>query len=354
MEPFSFQPDLQSSRNPPMNCAPMPSPSLFFETVNAYQKTAAIKAAIDLDLFTALVDSPADPTELASRCNGTVRGVRILADYLTILGFLEKSDDRYQLTPDTAAFLNRRSPQYAGRAIEFLLSPQLTGMFENLAGTVRQGAPRQSETTVAPGHPVWIHFARSMGPLMIPGAQALVDLLALDEESDAAILDVSASHGIFGLSFARKYPRARVVALDDEAVLEVARENARAAGVIDRFSTISGDAFEVDLGGPYDLVLVPNFLHHFEAADCVRFLIKVHASLKRGGRVAIVEFVPNPDRITPPAVAAFAFTMLGTTPSGDAYTFAEFAEMLRQSGFGPVAEHPLDPSNQTAVVGKKE
>ena len=106
----------------------MPSPSLFFETVNAYQKTAAIKAAIDLDLFTALVDSPADPTELASRCNGTVRGVRILADYLTILGFLEKSDDGYQLTPDTAAFLNRRSPQYAGRAIEFLLSPQLTGM----------------------------------------------------------------------------------------------------------------------------------------------------------------------------------------------------------------------------------
>ncbi len=33
--------------------ARMPSPDLFFETMNAYQRTAALKAAIDLDLFTA-------------------------------------------------------------------------------------------------------------------------------------------------------------------------------------------------------------------------------------------------------------------------------------------------------------
>jgi precorrin-6B methylase 2 len=332
----------------------MPSPSLFFETVNAYQKTAAIKAAIDLDLFTALADSPATAMDLASRCNGTVRGVRILADYLTILGFLEKDEDRYRLTEDSAAFLNRRSSQYAGRAIEFLLSPQLTGMFQDMAATVRQGTPRQGDTTVAPGHPVWIHFARSMGPLMIPAAQALVDLVPLEPDGAPIVLDVSASHGIFGLSFARKYPHARVVALDNDAVLEVARENAMTAGAFDRFSTIPGDAFEVDLGGPYDVVLVPNFLHHFEAADCVRFLQKVHASMRSGGRVAIVEFVPDSDRITPPSVAAFAFTMLATTPAGDAYTFNELADMLRQSGFISIQEQSLAPSNQTAVIAARE
>src|SRR5436190_15404866 len=129
---FSLRPDLQWIGDPPMNGASMPSPTLFFETVNSYQKTAAIKAAIELDLFTFLGDSPATAPELASRCNATARGVRILADYLSILGFLEKTDDRYLLTPDTAAFLNRRSPHYAGRAIEFLLAPQLTGMFDDL------------------------------------------------------------------------------------------------------------------------------------------------------------------------------------------------------------------------------
>ncbi len=331
----------------------MPSPSLFFETVNSYQKTAAIKAAIELDLFTFLGDSPADAAELASRCNSTIRGVRILADFLTTLGFLEKNGERYQATTDSATFLNRRSPQYAGRAIEFLLSPQLTGMFDDLAGVIRQGAPRQTDTTVSPGHPVWIHFARSMAPLMVPTAQALVELLPLDPEHDATILDISASHGMFGLTFARKYPRARVVALDDQAVLEVAGENARAAGVLDRFSIIAGDAFEAELGTNYEIVLVPNFLHHFDKAACVRFLQKVHRSLRDGGRVAIVEFVPNPDRVTPPNVASFAFTMLGTTPGGDAYIFDELREMLHQAGFSGIAQHPLPPSIQTAVIATK-
>jgi 2-polyprenyl-3-methyl-5-hydroxy-6-metoxy-1,4-benzoquinol methylase len=331
----------------------MQSPSLFFEIVNSYQKTAAIKAAIDLDLFTMLGESPATAAELASRCNATARGARILADFLTILGFLEKTGERYQLTADSAAFLNRRSPQYAGRAIEFLLSPQLTTMFEDLASTVRQGGPRQSDTTVVPEHPVWIHFARSMGPLMVPAAQALVELLSFEADRDLRILDVSASHGMFGLSFARKYPRSRIVALDAESVLEVARENARAAGVVDRFSTISGDAFEVDLGTEYDAVLIPNFLHHFDLGDGVRFLKRVHSSLRSGGRVAIVEFVPNPDRVTPPSVASFAFVMLGTTPGGDAYTFGELAEMLQQAGFHSIQQHPLDPSNETAVIATK-
>src|SRR5215213_2810889 len=37
---------------PPMSTPPpQPSPTLFFETVNAYQRTAAIRAAIELGLF---------------------------------------------------------------------------------------------------------------------------------------------------------------------------------------------------------------------------------------------------------------------------------------------------------------
>jgi cyclopropane fatty-acyl-phospholipid synthase-like methyltransferase len=136
-------------------------------------------------------------------------------------------------------------------------------------------------------------------------------------------------------------------------VLEVARENAEAAGVGGRFSTIAGDAFEVDLGGDYDVILVPNFLHHFSMADCVRFLRKVHAALRPGGRVGIVEFVPNPDRVTPPGAAAFSLTMLGSTPEGDAYTFAELEQMLKEAGFGPAEQHALPPSMATAVIARK-
>ena len=127
-------------------------------------------------------------------------------------------------------------------------------------------------------------------------------------------------------------------------------ENAHAAGLADRFSTIVGDAFTVDLGRDYDAVLVPNFLHHFNVEECTRFLKRVHAALRLNGKVVIVEFVPNEDRITPPPAASFSLVMLGTTPEGDAYTFAEYQQMLKEAGFHSAELYPLPPTMQSAVI----
>ena len=130
----------------------------------------------------------------------------------------------------------------------------------------------------------------------------------------------------------------------------MARENANAAGLADRFSTIAGSAFEVELGENYDAVLVPNFLHHFDPPTCVTFLKRVYPTLRPGGRVAIVEFIPNPDRVTPPDAASFSLVMLATTAAGDAYTFEEFNDMLSQAGFRDAQQYPLPPSVATAVI----
>jgi 2-polyprenyl-3-methyl-5-hydroxy-6-metoxy-1,4-benzoquinol methylase len=328
-----------------------PSPVLFFDTLVAYQDTAALKAALELRLFTAIGQSGATAADLAAKCDAAERGIRILADYLTILGFLEKGGDRYSLTRDSATFLDEESPTYAGGAAAFLLSPTIRGAFDGLAAAVRKGGTAQSEEgTMAPEHPVWMDFARGMAPMMTPTAQMLAELLPLDATRPSRILDVAAGHGVYGIEVAKKNPRAQLVALDWAPVLEVARENARAAGLADRFSTIAGSAFEVDLGENYDIVLVPNFLHHFDPPTCVTFLKKVHSALRPGGCVAIVELVPNPDRVTPPESASFSLVMLATTAAGDAYTFAEFEEMLKQSGFREIRQYPLPPSVATAVI----
>jgi SAM-dependent methyltransferase len=331
-----------------------PSPQLFFETINAFQKCGALKAAIDLGLFAAIGGSQATAPEIATRCQSAERGTRILCDYLTILGFLTKEGAHYALTPDSAAFLDRNSPAYLGRAVDFFLAPGITEAFGNLASTIRSGHLHTSEHgTTAPDHPVWLEFARAMGPMMFPAAQGAAELVPLDANRETRVLDISASHGAFGIAFARKNPRAHLVALDWEAVLAITEENVRAAGLAERFSQIAGNAFTVDLGTDYDVVLLPNFLHHFNIADCTQFLRRVQAALRPGGRVVIVEFVPNDDRITPPAAAGFSFVMLGTTPEGDAYTFAEYRAMLTDAGFCDATLHPLALTAESAVIATK-
>jgi hypothetical protein len=120
--------------------------------------------------------------------------------------------------------------------------------------------------------------------------------------------------------------------------------------VADRYHTIPGSAFEAELGTNYDLILLPNFLHHFDHATNVQLLKRVRAALKPGGKVATVEFVPNEDRVTPPMSASFSMMMLGSTVGGDAYTFNDLAAMFRDAGFSKSTQHELPPSPQTLVL----
>jgi predicted O-methyltransferase YrrM len=329
----------------------LPSPQLYFQTINAYQETSALIAAIDLGLFGAIGGHPSTAAEVAERCQCPERGIRILCDYLVILSFITKEDERYALTPDTALFLVNGSPAYLGDSAKFFSAPGIAGAFDNLATTIRKGRVHTSEEgTTAVEHPVWMEFARSLGPLMILPAQLSAALVSLDPSRVTRVLDIAASHGAYGIAIAQKNPRAQIVALDWQNVLTVTEENFRKAGLADRLSKIVGDALTIDLGRDYDLVLVPNFLHHFNIADCTHFLKRVHAAMRPGGQVVIVEFVPNEDRVTPAHSASFSLMMLGTTPEGDAYTFGEYQKMLGEAGFHDASLHHLLPTAQSAVI----
>jgi ubiquinone/menaquinone biosynthesis C-methylase UbiE len=331
-----------------------PSPALFFDTVNAYERTEALRAAIELDLFTVVAGGKRTAEQVARACQASPRGVRILADYLTILGFLRKDGDRYEVTPDTATFLSRQSPAYLGGTLEFFLTPKLRESFAKLTEAVRRGGTAVSEKgTVSHDNPIWVPFARAMAPLMQLPARLLADLIGDDTSQPLRVLDVAAGNGLFGITIAKRYPKARVTALDWPIVLAVASENARKAGVARRHTLLGGSAFEVDWGGPYDVVLLTNFLHHFDGPTCETLAAKAFVALAAGGRAITLDFIPEPDRITPPSVAVFALTMLATTAHGDAYTFAEYQQVFAKAGFLRSEFHALPPTMQQAVVSYK-
>jgi 2-polyprenyl-3-methyl-5-hydroxy-6-metoxy-1,4-benzoquinol methylase len=331
-----------------------PSPALFFDTIGAYERTEALRAAIELDLFTLVAEKPRTAAELARACEASPRGVRILADYLTVIGFLKKHEDLYEPTSESQVFLNRHSPAYLGGTVDFLVTAELRACFQNLTAAVRRGGTAASEEgTVSHDNPIWVAFAHAMAPLMQLPARLLADLVGGDTQKPLRVLDVAAGHGLFGITVAERYPKAHVTALDWPNVLAVAAENARRAGLAERHSLLPGSAFEVEWGGPYEVILLTNFLHHFDLPTCEKVAAKAHAALAPGGRALTLDFIPEPDRISPPSAAKFALTMLATTAHGDAYTFAEYEQVFAKAGFVRSEFHALPPTMQQAVVSQK-
>lgn len=329
-----------------------PNPGLIFETLTAFQRTAALRTAIELDVFAAIGEGAGDVASLALRCSASERGIRILCDYLTVIGLLTKHDGRYHHSPTSALFLDPRSPACMASISRFMGNPAMTEPCMHLTEIVRSGhTTLTGQGSVEPENPVWVEFAHSMAPMMAPMTGPLGHIVLEGLAGPVRVLDIAAGHGLFGIAVAKQHPQAHIVAVDWAAVLEVAQANAQKAGVADRYETLPGSAFDVDFGEPYDIVLLTNFLHHFDRATCVGLLKKVRAALKPGGRACTFDFVPNEDRVSPPAPAAFSMVMLTTTASGDAYTFRELEAMYREAGYSRVVAHPVPLGPHTVVTG---
>ncbi len=325
------------------------TPMAFVDTLMAFQKTSAMLSAIELGLFDAIGPDALDAEAIGRKVGASPRGVRILCDFLTLQGFLEKSGQTWTQTPVSRTFIDRNSPMSLASIARFLAGPEVLRLYlDDPASYVRRGGT-EGLANMAPDDPVWVTFAECMTPFTASGAKAAAAVIASWLVHPRRVLDIAAGGGMFGISVAQACPDAEITAVDWADVVAIAARNATQMGVGARHRTVAGDAFTVDWGADYDLVLLPNFLHHFDAPTCITLLRRVRDGLSPQGRVLVIEFVPNDDRISPPMPAAFAYMMLGTTQHGDAYTAKEYAAMAQEAGFSMKPAIPLPPSPQQLI-----
>src|SRR5262249_27690918 len=156
----------------------------------------------------------------------------------------------------SATFLNRHSPQYLGDIANFVVSPRMFENFGDIAAVVRKGGTLRTGLD-SDDCTRWVEFARWMMPAAAIGARIAAPHLA-EPGIKQPVLDIAVGAGLYGISVAQLNPDAEIVAVDGEGVLEVAIENAIRANVQDRYRTLPGDVFQLDLGAGYDLVLITN------------------------------------------------------------------------------------------------
>ena len=149
------------------------SPDHFVDSLLGYMKTAALKAALALDLFSAIPETDGSAEAIATRVDAAPRGIRILCDFLVVHRFLAKDGEYYRLLPSTATFLTRSSPAWLGSFADFMAAPEFFRLWlDDPVSYVRKGGSVGLANT-APDNPLWVTFASAMVPFMREPAEAL-------------------------------------------------------------------------------------------------------------------------------------------------------------------------------------
>jgi predicted O-methyltransferase YrrM len=325
----------------------IPSFETLDELARGYQDSQILLTAVRLGVFSAIGKQSFSLVELTERLGTDVRATRILCDALVSLALLEKEGGRYENSSVSLAYLVDGSPtSKVGLLCHGALQYE---RWKGLYSAVRTGRPTPVEEL---GNDLGgkRKFARAMADA---GRMSAADTAeALDFAGVASLLDIGGGPGVYAVEFARRHPKLRITILDDAETLEVAGENLRAEGLEDRIEMIPGDAFETDLGGPYDYVFMSNLVHIYSAEKNRELIRRCASGLRPSGRIALKDFVLNPDRDGPARAAIFAVNMLVSTDQGDCYTLAEIRSWLGDAGLDFEKYMPVN-TQSSVVLGRK-
>lgn len=293
-----------------------------------------LMTALQLDLFSLLKKGPAGADDVAAKVKCSARGTRMLLDALTGLDMLRKRAGRYELTDMSSQYLVRESADYCGSWLE---TDALAKAWDNLPEVVRTGRPAARVESRADAERFFPNLIRSLHVLNREPARVTAKHLCANLGGEPRVLDVACGSGVWGIACAEVNPKVRVTAHDFPAILELTNDYARRHKVGDRYDYLAGDLKQVDFGNArFDVALLGNIVHS-EGEKSSRDLFKRLArAIKPGGKIAIVDMIPNEERTAPPFALLFAVNMLLNTETGDTYTLKEYAAWLKEAGFGSV------------------
>jgi C-methyltransferase len=315
-----------------------------FSLIQGYRDTSLLRTGVRLGVFDDLGTGPATADDVSARLGLDPRGGLILLNALVAIGLLEVADDVFSLAPGAEKWLVSGSTGSVANLVHVLASDWEWDALKVLDEAVRLGGTVVEEQAETPDFRYWRDFATYATAATGPTADLVVRELAgwMAARPAVDVLDVACGHGLYGYALAAREPSARVWDLDWPHVLEVAAGHAERLGVSDRVRHIPGDMFEEPLGGPYDVALVTNVLHHFSEERATELLSRVAGALKPGGKLVVVGFTVTdepPDR--DPAPHLFSVLMLAWTTAGEVHTERAYDRMLTAAGFTAPRVHRL-------------
>jgi SAM-dependent methyltransferase len=318
-------------------------PDAIFEVTMGFMASKHLFVANEIGLFVALADGSATLEQLTDRVGVPARTLRIIADAMVALGFVERQDGRYRNSAAADAFLSGRGAMNLSAALRFMNAIAYP-TWEGLERAVRTDAPARGELTEEQQE----IFSEGVEALTAGPARALAN--TYDFNRHRRLLDVAGGTGSFLVAVLSANPALYGTLFELPEVAEIAKRKLAASPVADRVSVTAGNAMENDLPAGHDVVLLANVVHYFLPQQNVELAKRVRAAVEPGARLILVDWWTDPAHTQPLPAALMAGEFLAQV-GGDVYSEQEMRTWLDQAGWQPVERLPL-AGPQSAIVGE--
>jgi len=323
--------------------APSWTPAAIRELAMNFQSSRVLLTAVELRLFSLIGDGGLTSADVAGRAGSHPRATDRLLNALCAMRLLVKRDGRFWNTPEARRYLDDGSPEFAAGLAH---TASMWHGWSGLTDAVREGRPALRAAINERGDGWLKPFIAAMHYRAAHQAPEVAALLGLD--GVGRVLDVGGGSGAFAMAFAAKAPGLVAVVFDLPNVLPLTRGYVAEAGLSSRVTTAAGDYLADPLPKGFDLVFLSAVIHSNSPEQNAALLASCAAALNPGGRVAVVDWVMDADRVTPSVGAFFALNMLVATDRGDTFTEGEIRGWMNSAGLAPGPR--IDTGNGTSIV----
>lgn len=316
----------------------------------SYWSTCALHAAVKLDVFTALTDTPCTAEQVAEKISSDQRATAMLLDSLVAIGLLSKGVNLYSHTPFSAVYLSRLSEKYMGHII--MHHYHLVEGWSRLSEAVISGAPVRKSVSLDNTEIVRESFL--MGMFNLASLLAPKIAKSLDLSSRRRLLDLGGGPGTYAIHFCQTYPQLLAVIYDLPTTRQFAEATVKRFDLTNQISFESGDFLADPVPTGFDVAWLSHVLHSDGPAACAILLQKAVASLEPDGQLFIQEFILNNDKSGPVFPALFSLNMLIGTERGQSYSESELSTMMTEAGLVDIRRLDLELPNGAAVLSGKK
>ncbi len=324
-----------------------PAPMLDMAGALAFQ---VLSTAVHLNIFNILYERSLSLPELTQAINCQERGLQKMLSALEALGYVYLKNGRYHNTRMTEKwFLD-------GSILDLYAAVTCWGTF------LQELWPHAPEVVQTGERPFDFYdfvgsdprLSHNFQQMMVGNANIMgpdvVKKISLPQ-TGGRLLDVGGGHGMFTIHFCQANPHLTATIIDSAVALETAKQHIIAHQLEDRVELIAADIWQMDWAQDYDLVLLFNFIHHYNVSTNKALLKKAKAALKPHGQVAILDQLEG--SISGSATNAL-IQLIGFMYYlfADGRTFAEddVSKMLIETGFKDVNLHTAAKWAGTSLV----